>query len=50
MERSGEEARQTERERENGWRVRGRVWVRKGCGLGHKLGHWLSINEGLEKG
>ncbi len=40
MERSGEEARQTERERErererdNGWRV----WVRKGCGLGHKFG------------
>jgi hypothetical protein len=35
----------TETERE-----RGGVWVEKGCALGHKLGHWPSSYEGLEKG
>ncbi len=39
--------RRTERERE---RVRGRVWVRKGCGVGYKLSHWPSIYGDLEKG
>jgi hypothetical protein len=33
-----------------GERVRGRVWVIKGCSVGHKLDCWPSIYEGLEKG
>jgi hypothetical protein len=37
----------TERERK---RVRGRVLVRKGCGVGYKLGHWPCIYGDLEKG
>jgi hypothetical protein len=37
-------------EREKRRRVRGEAWVRKDCGMGHKLGHWPSIYEGLEKG
>ncbi len=37
----------TEGERE---RVRGRVWQRKGCGAVHKIDHWSSIYDGLEKG
>ncbi len=32
-----------ERERE---RETDRRWLRKGCGMGHKLDHWSSINEG----
>ncbi len=43
----GQTKRERERERE---RVRGRERVRKGCGVGHKLGCWPSIYDGLEKG
>jgi hypothetical protein len=39
-----------EREGENRWILRGKVWVRKGCCMGHKLGIWTSNYEGLEKG
>jgi hypothetical protein len=39
-----------ERKRENEKRVKDRVWVRKSCGVGHKLGRWPSIYEGLVKG
>ncbi len=38
-----------ERKREDGTRVRDEVWLRKGCGVGHKLDNWSNINEDLEK-
>jgi hypothetical protein len=31
-------------------RVRGRVWVKKGCSVDHKLGRWPSTYDSLEKG
>ncbi len=37
-------ARQTEREKEK--RVRGRVWVKKGCSMGNKLDIWSSYLRG----
>jgi hypothetical protein len=36
-----------EQERERG---RGREWVKKGCGMTHKLGRWPNFYEGLEMG
>ncbi len=45
-----EQNRVRERKREDGKRVRDEVWLRKGCGVGHKLNHWSNINEDLEKG
>ncbi len=45
-----EQDRVRERKRGDGLRVRGGVWQRKGCGMGHKLDCWLSIYEDLEKG
>jgi hypothetical protein len=40
----------TERERERVKSERPGVWLRKGCGMGHKLDRWSSIYEGLKKG
>jgi hypothetical protein len=40
----------TESEREKERRVRGRAWVKKGCAVGPKLGHWQSTYEGLKIG
>jgi hypothetical protein len=40
----------TKRERKKERRVRGRVWVKKGCGVDHKLGRWPSTYDSLEKG